>query len=138
MTTLDKIKEKFHWVWSVRSEITAVAVVLLLFSNLAGWLRAIDPTAATFDVGLLMAPAIGVVALFVGVLCFWIVWRFGLGKKQDQWFDGDVKKTADGEPNLPTFDGDWNSATPDTRLNYHSRIFLGVLLVISAFALVFS
>jgi hypothetical protein len=113
-TTLAKLKSNpgIRWAWSMRNELLIGVIVLIAFINLGGWLRKIDGTAAPLDIGILTAPAVGIVGIVAAVWLFWTLWKFCFPDEIDRWFDA-----KDG------FLRDFNNASPATRL----FVFFGTL-----------
>jgi len=84
---MQTVKNWIKWLWSVRSEVVLVVIALIGFAYMAGPLRLFDPTAAPLDIGILSAPAVGVVGVIFGVFLFWTLWRVCFPKEIDEWFD---------------------------------------------------
>lgn len=84
---MNTIKLYLKWLWSVRSEAVLVIIALIGFAHMAGWLRFFDSTAAPLDIGILSAPAVGVVGVIFGVFLFWTLWRVCFPREIDEWFD---------------------------------------------------
>ena len=121
---MNTLKSIASWLWSLRNEITLGIIALIGFLNLAGWLRAFDPTAAGLDIGTLTIPAIGIVAVLCGVLLFWVLWRFCFPGKIDEWFD-----RPEG------FLTDFFAATPAVRLACFFGSLWAVLLAVGLCAM---
>jgi hypothetical protein len=105
----------YRWVKSLKNETTIIILAVLAFALMPIALRWFDPTAATFDVGLLTAPALGIVGVIGSVILFWVLWRFCFNDKIDAWFD-----SQDG------FLADFFAAPPAVRL----ACFFGTLWVV--------
>lgn len=76
-----------RWAWSVKNEIGLVILALIGFAHIAGWIRIFDSTAAPLDIGILSAPAVGVVGVIMAVFLFWVLWRVCFPREIDEWFD---------------------------------------------------
>lgn len=107
------IKSYAKWLWSVRSEAVLVILAIIGFAHMAGWIRLFDSTAAPLDIGILSAPAVGVVGVIFGVFLFWTLWRVCFPKEIDEWFDD-------------RFLLDFSSTSPAVRLG----LFFGTLWTI--------
>ena len=84
-----------RWIWSVKTEALAALLFVSLFAHLAGWIRKIDPQAATFDLGSLMTVAVGLVGVISAIFVFWIVWRLAFPRRMDVWVDSKDGLIAD-------------------------------------------
>lgn len=84
---MNAIKSYAKWLWSVRSEAVLVIIAMIGFGHMAGWIRFFDSTAAPLDIGILSAPAVGVVGVIFGVFLFWTLWRVCFPEEIDEWFD---------------------------------------------------
>lgn len=104
------------WLWSVRSEAVLLIIACICFAHLAGWIRFFDSTAAPLDIGILSAPAVGVVGVIFGVFLFWTLWRVCFPKEIDDWFDEKQDHKVD-------FIFDWFNTSPAVRL----ALFFGTL-----------
>jgi len=113
------MKSALKWIWSLRSEIVLVTIAIIGFAHVAGWLRFFDDTAAPLDIGILSAPAVGVVGVVFGVFLFWTLWRVCFPSQIDEWFDG-------GKDHKVDFLFDWFNASPAVRL----ACFFGSLWVV--------
>lgn len=129
-TPLQKLLELtwLKWLWTMKGEITIGVLAVSLFFNLVGWLRAIDPTSATLDPGVLMAVAVGVLAVVVGLILFWVIIRI-TAPLIDAWFDGDLPKQP-GDTYV-SFEMDWRHTTPAVRLSIFAALLIGTLLSIA-------
>jgi|TARA_R110002167_G_scaffold294935_5_gene499562 hypothetical protein len=132
-----------YWLTSMSDMAILLGMVVALFVLLVPIIRFFAPTAGVFDVGLLMSPAIGMVACVASMIMIFVVWRFGYGKPFDRWFDGNTKKKDKDtgkiiDPPLPTLLSDFNSTTPTGRLFFFLGNVIAVAFVVGIFALVFA
>lgn len=108
------------WLWSVKNEIALLVVVLIGFAHIAGWIRSFDSTAAPLDIGILTAPAVGVIGVVIAVCLFWVLWRVCFPKEMDNWFDYSI------DCSKKSFLDDFFRTTPAVRLG----LFFGTLWVV--------
>jgi hypothetical protein len=112
------------WVWSLRGEIALVAIALVGFAHVAGWIRSVDDTAAPLDLGILSAPAVGAVGVVIAIFLFWTLWRVCFPKEIDRWFD----RAPDEEGK--SFLGDFLGTSPAVRLVCFFGTLWAVLLTV--------
>jgi hypothetical protein len=125
------VKNWLKWIWSVRSEATLVIIALIGFAHIAGWLRFFDSTAAPLDIGILSAPAVGVVGVIFGVFLFWTLWRVCFPREIDEWFDRDPAESHPlAENSKPSFLDDFLTAPEWVRLGLFFGTLWAVLLSI--------
>jgi len=109
------------WLWTMKVEAVLFVLGIFLFFSALPWLRAVDPTAAGLDGGVLSFPAVGVLAVIVGIILFFIIVRAVL-PYLDKWFDGDLKNEYSPEFRI-SMEEDWRKAGAGMRL----AIFFGLL-----------
>lgn len=133
-TPLKKLLEItwLKFVWTIKSELLLLILVISLFFNLTSWLRAIDATAAPLDPGILMAPAVGLVSVVAAILFFWVLVK-AIFTVIDRWFDGE--KPADPNDTYISFNRDWNRAGPAVRLACFFTLFATVILAVAGIAI---
>ena len=126
------------WLWSVKSLLVIIALVLAGFVALPRLLHAADSTAAPLDLGVLSFIGVAVVAVPVVVLAFW-----ALVKSEfpviDKWVDGDLEN----DEALPSEERvslrrDWLRMSPAERVHGFFGlmafvILAGALVVVAAF-----
>ena len=115
------MKSLLRWIASLKNETLIIILAVIGFALLPIGLRLFDPTAATFDVGLLTAPALGIVGVIGSVLLFWVLWRFCFPEEIDRWFD---EKTG--------FLADFLNAPPAVRLACFFGTIWTVILGVAA------
>lgn len=114
------------WLWSVKNELMLVTLALVAFYHLAGILRKFDPAAAPLDLGVLSAPAVGIVCVIASILLFWLILRVVV-PFIDDWFDGDDA--------LFSFERDFRVASPAVRLCLFFALLISIILAVALVAI---
>ena len=107
---------------SIRRELIAGAIVLVLFYLVTPLLRLLDPTAGALDLGWLHFFILIPVGVFAAILTFWLVLNTAL-KTLDDWIDRGGYKD------------DFATAGPACRLWIFTAVFVGFMLTFGLIAI---
>lgn len=114
------VKLRLPFLWSIKNELLLTFVVGIIFAVLAvPAIRAIDPTSAVADLGIVHLILLAPLAVVSGIVVFWIIVNLGL-TFLDRWFD-----RKDGVGGI---EADFHATTPAVRLGFFLGIFAVIML----------
>jgi lysylphosphatidylglycerol synthetase-like protein (DUF2156 family) len=115
-----------RWLWSVKSLLILIAVVVVAFFALPRLLHSVDDTSASLDAGVLSFAAFALVCVMVLGLAFWAFVKSEL-PVVDKWIDEDLEGEA--EPvHRVSFRKDWLEMAPQYRVFAFVALIIGFML----------
>jgi hypothetical protein len=122
------VKLRLPFLWSIKNELLLTFVVGIIFAVLAvPAIRAVDPTSAVADLGIVHLVLLAPLVVVSGVVVFWVIVNLGL-TFLDRWFDS---KGGQG------IREDFVATTPAVRLFFFLGVFAVIMLSYSLALLAF-